>query len=42
VVLRHSDGRQTYVAIHTKDIPIGTLKAILKQAGLTQEEFDRI
>jgi predicted RNA binding protein YcfA (HicA-like mRNA interferase family) len=42
VVLRHSDGRQTYVAIHTKDIPIGTFKAILKQAGLTQEEFDNI
>jgi predicted RNA binding protein YcfA (HicA-like mRNA interferase family) len=28
VVLRHSDGRQTYVAMHTKDIPEGTFKKI--------------
>jgi predicted RNA binding protein YcfA (HicA-like mRNA interferase family) len=39
VVLRHPDGRQTYVAMHTKDMPEGTLKSILKQAGLTLEEF---
>jgi predicted RNA binding protein YcfA (HicA-like mRNA interferase family) len=39
VVLRHEDGRQTYVAIHTKDIPDGTLKAILKQAEMSIEEF---
>lgn len=39
VVLRHPDGRQTYVAMHTKDMPEGTLKSILKQAGLTFEEF---
>jgi predicted RNA binding protein YcfA (HicA-like mRNA interferase family) len=38
-VLRHPDGRQTYVAMHTKDMPEGTLKSILKQAGLTDEEF---
>ena len=39
IILRHKDGRQTYVAIHTKDIPIGTLKAIWKQANITEEEF---
>ena len=39
VVLRHIDGRQTYVAMHTKDIPTGTFRSILKQAGLTEEEF---
>jgi predicted RNA binding protein YcfA (HicA-like mRNA interferase family) len=39
MVLRHLDGRQTYVAMHTKDMPEGTLKSILKQAGLTFEEF---
>ena len=32
IVLRHDDGRQTYVAMHTKDVPVGTLNAILKQA----------
>jgi len=42
VVLRHPDGRQTYVAIHTKDLPIGTLKNILRQANLTLEEFEAL
>ncbi|MBM2816802.1 MAG: YcfA family protein [Ignavibacteria bacterium] len=41
-VLRHSDGRQTYVSIHTKDVPEGTFKAILKQAGITLDEFKEI
>ncbi len=39
VVLRHADGRQTYFPMHTKDVPAGTFRAILKQAGLTEEEF---
>ena len=39
VVLRHPDGRQTYVAMHTADVPTGTFRAILKQAGLTEEAF---
>jgi predicted RNA binding protein YcfA (HicA-like mRNA interferase family) len=39
VVLRHQDGRQTYVAMHTGDVPTGTFRSILKQAGLTEEEF---
>jgi predicted RNA binding protein YcfA (HicA-like mRNA interferase family) len=38
-VLRHADGRQTYVAMHPGDIPSGTFRSILKQAGLTEEEF---
>ena len=42
IILRHFDGRQTYVAMHTKDIPIGTLRAILKQANLTFEEFKNL
>lgn len=41
-VLRHPDGRQTYVAIHPGDIPQGTLRSILKQAGLTMEEFKNL
>lgn len=42
VVLRHPDGRQSYVAMHTSDVPIGTFRAILKQAGLTEEEFKNL
>lgn len=39
-VLRHPDGRMTYVAMHPGDIPTGTFRSILKQAGLTDKEFD--
>ena len=39
VVLRHADGRQTYVPMHTRDVPKGTFRAILKQAELSEEEF---
>ncbi len=41
-VLRHPDGRQTYIAMHTKDIPEGTFKKILKQAKLTLKEFKEL
>jgi predicted RNA binding protein YcfA (HicA-like mRNA interferase family) len=39
-VLRHKDGRQTYVAMHPGDIPSGTFRKMLKQAGLTEKEFN--
>ncbi len=42
VVVRHADGRQTYVAMHTKDIPLGTFRSILKQSCLTEDEFRRL
>ncbi|MEI6081522.1 MAG: type II toxin-antitoxin system HicA family toxin [Verrucomicrobiota bacterium] len=42
VVLRHPDGRQTYVAMHTKDVPTGTFRSILKQAEMTEEEFRKL
>ncbi|MBI4657807.1 MAG: type II toxin-antitoxin system HicA family toxin [Verrucomicrobia bacterium] len=42
VVLRHPDGRQTYVAMQTTDVPHGTFRAILKQSGLTEEEFKNL
>ncbi|MGZ5503472.1 MAG: type II toxin-antitoxin system HicA family toxin [Chthoniobacterales bacterium] len=39
VILRHADGRQTYVPMHTGDVPSGTFRTILKQARLTDQEF---
>jgi len=42
LVLRHEDGRQTYVAMHPGDIPPGTLRAILKQAQIREEEFKNL
>jgi predicted RNA binding protein YcfA (HicA-like mRNA interferase family) len=39
VVLRHADGRQTYVAMHPGDVPSGTFRAILKQTGLNENDF---
>lgn len=41
-VLRHPDGRQTYLAMYTKDIPEGTFKKILKQAHISLEEFIKL
>ncbi len=38
-ILRHPDGRQTYLSYHTKDIPVGTLRNILKQSGISEEDF---
>ena len=37
--LRHPDGRLTFVAMHRGDIPAGTLRKILKQANLTEEQL---
>jgi predicted RNA binding protein YcfA (HicA-like mRNA interferase family) len=38
-VLRHPDGRQTYVVMHPGTLPTGTFRKILKQAGLSEEQF---
>lgn len=41
-VLRHPDGRLTYVAMHPGDVPTGTFRSILKQAGISPEEFSHL
>jgi len=41
-ILRHPDGRQTYVAMHPGTLPTGTFRKILKQAGMTEEAFRRL
>lgn len=42
IVLRNNSGHQTYVSMHAKDIATGTFRKILKQAGLTEEEFKKL
>jgi predicted RNA binding protein YcfA (HicA-like mRNA interferase family) len=39
IFLRHPDGRLTFVAMHRGDIPAGTMRKILKQAQLTEDQF---
>ncbi len=35
----HSDGRITQIVVHNKPIPIGTLRAILRQIKVTSNEL---
>ena len=42
VHFKHPDGRWTQVAVHPKPVPLGTLKKILRQIGITQEEFSEL
>jgi predicted RNA binding protein YcfA (HicA-like mRNA interferase family) len=39
--LRHKDDprRETVIALHSGDLPAGTVRAILKQARLSREDF---
>jgi predicted RNA binding protein YcfA (HicA-like mRNA interferase family) len=39
---RLEDGRQTYLPMHARDVPTGAFRSILKQAGLTEEEFSAL
>ncbi|MEK9201227.1 MAG: type II toxin-antitoxin system HicA family toxin [Patescibacteria group bacterium] len=37
--LKHADGRWTHIAVHPKPIPVGTLKVILSQSGLSEKDI---
>lgn len=39
VWLNKKDGKRVVVPMHKKDLPIGTLHAILKQAGIDKNEI---
>ena len=39
LTLRHLDGRRAIVPMHRRVLPTGTTHEILKQAGLSVEEF---
>ncbi|EKD29288.1 MAG: hypothetical protein ACD_78C00454G0002 [uncultured bacterium (gcode 4)] len=42
VIMYHSiSKKRTTVPLHKKDIPVGTLLAILKQTGLTKEDLGK-
>ena len=39
----HSDGRKTTVPVHgSEDLSIGLLKEILKQAGVSRDEYEKL
>ena len=40
--LTHPDGRWTQVAVHPGPIPIGTLKKIISQAELAEEQLEKL
>ena len=40
--MRHPDGRKTIVPRHVKDLKRGTMMGILKQAGISREQFTRL
>ncbi|MBI2326933.1 type II toxin-antitoxin system HicA family toxin [Candidatus Curtissbacteria bacterium] len=42
VRLTHLDGRWTQVAVHPGPIPVGTLRKIINQAKLTDEELEEL
>jgi len=39
ITLKNKEGKITTVPMHTKDIKKGLLQAIIKQAGLSVDEF---
>jgi predicted RNA binding protein YcfA (HicA-like mRNA interferase family) len=42
LILKHLDGRRTTIPMHGKDIPAGTLLAILRDIKISKEEFIKI
>jgi predicted RNA binding protein YcfA (HicA-like mRNA interferase family) len=43
VVLKHPDGRLTVVPVHAREeISVGLLNKIIKDAGLSREEFVKL
>lgn len=39
IVMAHIDGRKIVIPMHSKDIPTGTLLAMLKDIQLSKQEF---
>ncbi len=41
-ICNDDDGRRTVIVPHHTEIKVGTLRSILRQAGLSPEEFDEL
>jgi predicted RNA binding protein YcfA (HicA-like mRNA interferase family) len=39
---RSNDGRIVILPMNKREIPVGTFKSILKQSGVSQEDFERL
>jgi len=39
---RDPEGTRTAVVPHHREVAVGTLRSVLRQAGLTQEEFETL
>lgn len=39
---RHENGRVTILPMNKSEIPIGTFRSILKQAGISLKEFEKL
>jgi predicted RNA binding protein YcfA (HicA-like mRNA interferase family) len=37
----HPDGRWTTVPVHSRELKVGLYRAILKQIGMSEEEFKK-
>lgn len=42
LIFKHPDGRRTTVARHSKDIPTGTLRSILRDINISPDEFRKL
>lgn len=42
LVFKHADGRRTIISRHSKDIPSGTLRSILKDISISPDEFRKL
>lgn len=42
ILYKHSSGKRLTIPMHVRDLPPGTLLSIIKQAGLTKEEFIKL
>ncbi|MBI4599502.1 type II toxin-antitoxin system HicA family toxin [Candidatus Uhrbacteria bacterium] len=40
--LHHADGRRVTIAIHSKPLPKGTFRAILRQANVSRKDIEEL
>lgn len=42
LIFAHADGRKTVVSMHGKDVPLGTMRGIIKDLHMTVEDFRKL